>query len=217
MTPYEIACELVKNSNYTLESDYSTVREVWDVTLPVWEEEKLFDDLSQEQRLELAQYQSDEDKRPTLNLYSKVWVYLEEIDKWVLVHSSNDFRSEFSYKPEYVLIEKGEDTYCYLIKDDLLLSKCITQATSAGGVVQLSLKDVKSIEVTVEAIDQYRRLIKDIENQKGIANVVYLRHEYNYSKFEVQMNKEIYIEALQKQIDCLLKDLKNHYPLVDFI
>ena len=67
-------------------------------------EDMLFNDLTHEQKLE---YSDHSGKYPVLNIWKKHWMFVPELDQWILVGHANTFRSENSWYPEFVRIEDG--------------------------------------------------------------------------------------------------------------
>jgi hypothetical protein len=67
-------------------------------------EDELFNDLTHEQKLD---YSDRSGAYPVLNIWKKHWMYLPELDQWVLVGHANTFHSEQSWYPDFVRIEGG--------------------------------------------------------------------------------------------------------------
>jgi hypothetical protein len=65
------------------------------------DEDKLFNDLSQEEKISFS---FKEDKYYCLNIWEKTWMYIEELDQWVLISQYNTWRAEHSWNPYYVSI-----------------------------------------------------------------------------------------------------------------
>lgn len=68
------------------------------------EECALFNDLSHDEKL---RYSDRAGKYPTLNIWKNHWMYVLELDRWVLVGQANTFRSENSWYPEFVRLDDG--------------------------------------------------------------------------------------------------------------
>jgi hypothetical protein len=62
------------------------------------EENELFNKLTHQERIELSQIF----ERPQLSIWRCIWVYVEEVDQWILIHQDYTFDSRSTWRPEYV-------------------------------------------------------------------------------------------------------------------
>lgn len=68
------------------------------------DEDGIFEALTQDDKFN---YSDRSGAYPVLNIWKKHWMYLAELDQWVLIGVLNTFRSEHSWYPDFVRIEGG--------------------------------------------------------------------------------------------------------------
>jgi hypothetical protein len=68
------------------------------------DEDGIFEALTQDDKLN---YSDCSGAYPVLNIWKKHWMFVPELDQWILVGHANTFRSENSWYPEFVRIEDG--------------------------------------------------------------------------------------------------------------
>jgi len=99
--------EKLNNREREFTSEYTEVSEGHFSYFKVFDE-KLFNALSEEEKLKFS---NRENKYPRLYLYSSVYLKVEDLNVWVLIHKSNIFDSRFSYTPSFLHLDEH-----YLLK-----------------------------------------------------------------------------------------------------
>jgi hypothetical protein len=89
------------------------------------EENELFDKLTHQDKIELSQTF----ERPQLNIWRCTWVYVEEVDQWILIHQTNTFGSRDTWSPDYVSF----DDYVLRRLDMALFQKVESNTTNPQG------------------------------------------------------------------------------------
>jgi hypothetical protein len=90
------------------ESEYTTIPKSEYGIMSV-DDEKLFDDLTHQEKLSFAKC---ENTRHVLNIFTHVWVWVEEVGKWVLIHKDDPYNHYRSYTPDIVYIDGGYLLHC---------------------------------------------------------------------------------------------------------
>jgi len=94
--------EKLNNREKEFTSEYTEVSEGHFSYFKVFDE-KLFKALSEEEKLKFS---VRENKYPRLYLYSSVYLKVEELNVWVLIHKTNIFDSRFSYTPNFLILDE---------------------------------------------------------------------------------------------------------------
>lgn len=79
---------------------------------------KVFDDLSQEDKL---RFSIKPINYPVLNIWTKTWMYITELEKWELISSTHPFKHDLSYNPSFVILD---DEYILYVEDEVLYKRC---------------------------------------------------------------------------------------------
>ena len=80
---------------YTTPADNSNIMRV--------DDQKIFDEMTQEEKLSLSVIEL---KRPILNIWTKTWVYIQELNIWQLIAVLNTYSASFSRIPDFLFVNE---------------------------------------------------------------------------------------------------------------
>jgi hypothetical protein len=111
----------IHSGEHNFDSDFTVSSDADSFRIMSVDEEGLFKGLSHEEKLELAVINY---KRPVLNIWCGLWMYIEEIKKWVCIQQGNIYNSTLTWSPSFIRIEddmaldvENEDLYKLYTKE----------------------------------------------------------------------------------------------------
>ena len=112
---FEIAGRIRNGETNFLEVGYTTLTTLADNSnIMRVDDQKIFDEMTQEEKLSLSIIEL---KRPILNIWTKTWVYIQELNIWQLIAVLNTYSASFSWIPDFLFV--NENTIFHVETEDL--------------------------------------------------------------------------------------------------
>jgi hypothetical protein len=112
----------IHSGEHNFDSDFTVSSDADSFRIMSVDEEGLFKGLSHEEKLELAVINY---KRPILNIWKNLWMYIEEIHEWVCIHQGNSWNSELNWSPSSI---KLKDNFLLDVEEESLYKLYIEQS-----------------------------------------------------------------------------------------
>lgn len=93
-------------NNEVFDSDYTKIP-THEFGIMNVDDSRLFEDLSQEERLKF----SDNGNYPMLNIFANIYLFVTDLNLWVLVHRHNTWNACDSYNHKFLTLERDDKNY----------------------------------------------------------------------------------------------------------